>query len=275
MLIRLWFLFTAFLGVSLWAYDPSRTANINKMPPELDGLEVLNRTGGTLSQDLKFTDSLGKEVELRKFLNTGKPVLLSLVYYQCPTLCNFHLNGVSKALKTMDLLMGEDYSYVVLSIEPKETPDLALEKQKAYLEDYRKAKGKGEGWNFLVGKEENIQKLAMELGFPFRWNPGNQQWIHPAILYVLTPDGKIASYLHGIEFGERDIRLGLTEASSGNIGNFLDRVSLFCFQFDPNRGKYTMYAYNIMRLGGGLTVLLLGGYLIGFWMRGRKGTSIS
>lgn len=258
----------------LIAYDPSRSANINKLPPELEGLEIINRTGSNLSLDQKFTHSSGREVELREFFQTTKPVLLSLVYYRCPTLCNFHLNGVSKALKSSSLQLGKDFSYVVISIDPNEASNLASEKQKAYLDDYSKVKGNSEGWNFLVGSEENIKKLALELGFPYRWNSGNQQWIHPAILYILTPEGRISSYLNGIEFSERDIRLALTEASSGKVGNFLDRMALFCFQFDPNRGKYVMYAYNLMRLGGLLTVIILGTYLIGFWWRVRKSYSI-
>jgi protein SCO1 len=274
------FRFGIVIGVLFWiqglfAYDPSRTANINKLPPELEGLEIQNRTGATLPLDLKFTNSEGEEVELKSLFQTGKPVLFSLVYFRCPTLCNFHLNGVSKALKEMQLKLGPDYTYLVISIEPSETPALAKEKQTAYLEDYKKSKPTDGGWNFLVGSKENIQTLAEAVGFPYRWNPGNEQWIHPAVLYVLSPDSTINSYLHGIEFGERDIRLALTEAGEGKIGTFLDRAALFCFQFDPNRGKYTMYAYNIMRLGGGLTVLILGTYIIGFWIRFRKQPSNS
>lgn len=261
-----------FISISLVGYDPNTTQNQNKLPTILEGMEVQNHTGKKIDLSNQFTNTEGQVVALESFFTSGKPVLLSMVYYRCPTLCNFHLNGVSKMLKSLRYQLGEDFSYVVVSIEPKETYELAREKQAAYTQDFLKDKPNysQKGWNFLVGKEENIKKLASNLGFPYKWNPNNQQWIHPAILYVLTADGTISSYLHGIEFNKTDVSLAITEASQGRLGSFLEKAALFCFQFDPNRGKYSVYAYNLMRFGGAVTVLILMVYLIGFWYRNTK-----
>ncbi len=256
----------------LLAYDPSYTQNQNKLPVILEDMVIQNNVGKKIDLSTQFINIEGQEVVLKEFFQTGKPVLLSMVYYRCPTLCNFHLNGVSKMLKSLRYELGKDFTYVVVSIEPKETPELAKEKQTAYINDFLKDKPNysKKGWNFLVGKEENIKRLADSLGFPYKWNPNNQQWVHPAILYILNPDGTISSYLHGIEFNKTDVSFAITEASQGKLGNFFEKAALFCFQFDPNRGKYSIYAYNLMRLGGAITVLVLAIYLIGFWYRSAK-----
>ena len=119
-------------------------------------------------------------------------------------------------------------------------------------------------------KEENIKKLASVLGFKYRWNPGNKQWIHPAVAYVLTPGGKISRFFNGISFQERDLRLALVEAGGGKIGTIADQFALFCFQFDPTKNKYTLYAYNLMKLGGGITVLFVGAFLLIFWRKENR-----
>lgn len=238
----------------------------------LEGMEIQNHVGKKIDLTNTFFDSEGIEVPLKKFFQTGKPVLLSMVYYRCPSLCNFHLNGVSKTLKSLPYQLGEDFSYLVISIEPKETPELAKEKQSAYIDDFFKDKPKfsGKGWDFLVGQQENIKRLANELGFPFQWNPINQQWIHPVILYILSADGTISSYLHGIEFNKTEVSFAIIEASQGKLGSFFEKALLLFFQFDPNRGKYSVYVSNIIRLVGLLTVFILIIYLFGFWYRNRK-----
>ncbi|HNK57309.1 MAG TPA: SCO family protein, partial [Leptospiraceae bacterium] len=127
--------------------------------------------------------------------------------------------------------------------------------------------------HFLTGEEPQIKELADSLGFKYKWNAPIKQWIHPAVAYIITPEGKISRYLHGIEFGERDLKLSLVDASNGKIGNFIDKFALFCFQFDPNKNKYTLYAYNIMRIGGAITVVILGAFLFAFWRLQMKNTN--
>jgi protein SCO1/2 len=261
-----------FLSIGqIYAYDPAYSKSKNTKPVELVGVDLKVPLGESIPISLQFTNEKGEIVSLSSFFQKDRPVVLSMVYYNCPTLCNFHLNGVNKVLKDLDWNAGEKFQYVAVSIDPKEGPEITGPKKEAYEKEYRTGKQRPPGgWNFLTGKEENIKSLADSLGFFYKWNPGNEQWIHPSVVYILTPEGKISRYFHGIQFNEMELKLALVEASGGKIGTFLDKAALFCFQFDPNKGKYTIYAYNMMRIGAGLTVLLLGSYLLGYWIRNRK-----
>jgi protein SCO1 len=270
--MRISILFLIFTFSYLHAYDPAHLKLKNTKPTELDGMELENKIGNNIPLTLKFTAETGEEISLSKFFNQGKPIVLSMVYYRCPTLCNYHLNGIAKVFKNLEWNLGEKYEFITVSIDPSETPDLAEKKRNAYMEDYV-SNGKfrlPSGMSFLVGKEGEIKQLADSLGFKYKYNPGIQQWIHPAVAYVLTPEGKIARIFNGISFDERDLKLSLVEATNGKIGTMMDRVALFCFQFDPNKNKYTIYAYNMMRIGGGFTVLFIAGYLFTFWRKNKK-----
>ncbi|MCB1142923.1 MAG: SCO family protein [Leptospiraceae bacterium] len=257
----------------LLSYDPEHEKKINKTPSEIEGLDLVVNLGETVPLDIPFVDEEGKDILLSDYFESKKPVVLTMVYYKCPTLCNFHLNGLNQVFKDMDWNLGKDYQFVAVSIEPTETPDVSNPKKSAYWQDYLKS-GKRDtnvnGMHFLTGKEENIKKLASVLGFKYRWNPGNKQWIHPAVAYVLTPGGKISRFFNGISFQERDLRLALVEAGGGKIGTIADQFALFCFQFDPTKNKYTLYAYNLMKLGGGITVLFVGAFLLIFWRKENR-----
>jgi protein SCO1 len=255
----------------LYAYDPAHLKLKNTKPTELDGMELENKIGDSIPLSLKFTSEKGEEISISKFFNQGKPIVLSMVYYRCPTLCNYHLNGISKVFKSLEWNLGEKYDFITVSIDPSETPDLAEKKRNAYMDDYT-SNGKfrlSSGMSFLVGKEDQIKQLADSLGLKYKYNPGSQQWVHPAVAYILTPEGKIARVFNGISFDEKDLKLSLVEATNGKIGTIMDKVALFCFQFDPNKNKYTIYAYNMMRLGGGFTVLFIAGYLFTFWRKNK------
>ncbi len=140
-----------------------------------------------------------------------------------------------------------------------------------YIKD--NPKRSGDGWHFLTGQETQIKELADSLGFKYKWNAPIKQWIHPAVAYIITPEGKISRYLHGIEFGDRDLKLSLMDAANGKIGSFIDKFALFCFQFDPNKNKYTLYAYNLMRIGGAITAILMAVFLFMFWRLQMKNTT--
>lgn len=267
--MKIIFLFFLIFSYSLLSYDPEHTKLKNVKPSELDGMELKDNLGKQIPLSLNFLGENGSPVSLSSYFNQGKPVVLSMVYYKCPTLCNFHLSGITKVFKEMEWNLGDKYLFLAVSIDPSETPELATQKRNAYLEDYREG-GKFRldgGMHFLTGTDDSIKPLANALGFPFKYNPGNKQWIHPAVAYVLTPEGKISRIFNGISFSERDLRLSLVEATNGNIGTIMERVALFCFQFDPTKNKYTIYAYNLMRIGGGITVLFIAGYLITFWRK--------
>jgi len=222
---------------------------------------------------LTFRDESGAEVSLAKYFASGKPVLLSLVYYACPHLCTFVLNGMVDGLKQLEWVPGEQFEVVSVSIDSKEGPKLAAEKKSAYLEALGR-KGPDQdparGWHFLTGTEANIKKLASEIGFGYRYDQVTQQYAHSAGIFVLTPAGVLSRVLYGIEYRPQDLRLALLEASDGRVGTVIDRIVLFCFQYDPVHRGYALVATRVMRLGAGLTVLVLAVYLGGFWWRQNR-----
>ncbi len=241
------------------------------VPDELKDIGVVEHLGSSVPiSELKFKDETGKEVVLSDYFKSGHPILLTLIYYECPNLCNFMLNGLVTSLKKLDWTVGEKFEIVSVSIDPKETPDLAQRKKEAYLRAYGRAEGVS-SWHFLTGSEEQIKKLASAVGFGYRYVPEEKHYAHSAVIPVLTPEGKISRYLYGIEFRESDLRLALLEASNGKIGTVVDRLLLFCYRYDPKTRKYSVYLTNLMQAGSGLTVLLFGSYLMLFWRRQRKG----
>ncbi|TGK20970.1 SCO family protein [Leptospira fluminis] len=250
---------------TLFSFDTEKRLPPHEVPPELQGVGVVEKLGDSIDRNLVFVNEEGKQVKLGDYLEDGKPLLLTLIYYRCPTLCNFHLNGISDVLKQLNWQVGKEFKYVAVSFDPKEKPELAKPKKDAYVKDY--GRGDGSGWSFLTGKDPEIKALASSLGFSYKWNPENEQWVHESVAYVITPEGKISRYLKGIMFDERTLRLSLVEASNGKIGDLSDRIALFCFQFDPSKNRYTLYAYNIMRVGAFFTMIALAAFLFRFWKK--------
>lgn len=192
-----------------------------------------------------------------------------MAYYSCPSLCNFHLNGLNDAFKKLKEPVGKEFNFVVVSIEPKETPELAEQKKANYLKAYGRPEG-NDGWHFLVGDEDSVRELAKQVGFGYKWDETQQQWAHAAAAFVLTPEGRISRYLYGIDFSPQTMRLSLVEASNGRIGTLADKLTLFCFHFDPKASKYTLAAFNVVRAGGALMVIILAAFLTPFWFRNRR-----
>lgn len=211
--------------------------------------------------DLVFRDDAGEIVTLSKYFQTNKPVLFTLVYYGCPRLCTTVLNEMNKALMPVELNPGKDFEIVVVSFDPREGTDLAYKKKQEYTKFYRRP-GTEAGWHFLTGDEANIKKLTETVGFRYAWDEKHQQFIHAGGLMVLTPDGKTSKYFYGVDYVPRDIRLSLVEAGQGKIGSLSDQVLLFCFQYDPHSGKYSLAVLNIVKVGGILTVLGLGTFVV-------------
>lgn len=258
------------LHLPLWAYDPNYTTlKDNKLPKELENIGVDDTTGKSIDLNLHFVDSEGKDIVLKDMFHKGKPVLLSPVYFKCPTLCNYHMNGVLDVLKKLDWDVGNQFHYIAVSINPKEGPDLALEKKLAYTKEYGR-EGGDQGYHLLTGKQAEITALTKELGFRYEWDEESQQYIHASATYVLTPEGKISRIFQGIVFDSRDLKLAFIEAGDGKIGNFVDQFALFCFQFDPSKNRYTLYAYNLMRIGGGVTLFIVAAFLFAFWKKYKR-----
>jgi protein SCO1/2 len=227
------------------------------------------RLGEPVPLDLVFRDEAGRAVALRSLFR-GRPVVLSLVYYECPMLCTLTLNGLQSALSVLSFDVGREFDVVTVSFEPKETPALAAAKKKAYLARYRRP-GANEGWHFLTGGPEAIAALTGAVGFRYAWDAETRQYAHPAGLVVLTPEGRIARYMYGMEYAPRDLRLALVEASQRRIGNPVDAVLLYCYQYDPMRGRYAASIMRLVRLGGVLTVLGLGAFVLLSLRRERAG----
>jgi protein SCO1/2 len=239
---------------------------VNQRPSILDQIGIEQRLNQQVPLDLTFTDESGKAVQLRQYFGS-KPVILSLVYYQCPMLCSQVLNGTAGMLNgIVRFNAGRDFEVVTVSFDPRDTPQSAADSKKTYLSRYRRP-GATEGWHFLTGRKDQIDALASAVGFRYAWDPQFQQFAHASGIMLLTPDGRLAQYYYGIEYYPRDVQLGLIEASKGKIGNVVDQIKLYCYHYDPAQGRYGAVIFNILRLSALATVLLLGGFLVVMFRR--------
>ncbi len=254
----------ALIAGGLLAFHPA--AAEQPLPEELEGVGIEEKLGANIDLDLEFIDESGYPVKLGKFFHQGRPVILNLVYYNCPMLCTLVLNGQTKTLREIPWTPGEEFEIVTISIDPTETFDLAQEKKSLYLTNYERP---APGWHFLSDHKGNVKKLAEQIGFHYKWDERREQYAHAAAIMVLSEEGMVSRYLYGIRYKTRDMRLALTEASDGKVGAISDRVLLFCFHYDPSEKSYVPFATNIMRAGGVLVVLILGIFLIGLWRRER------
>lgn len=203
--------------------------------------------------DLVFKDETGQPVRLKDYVH-DKPVVLALVYYNCPMLCTMVLNGLTKAIRPLSFTAGDEFEIVTVSFDPREGPELAAAKKETYLKSYGR-EGAGKGWHFLTGDVASVQKLTDSVGFRYVYDQATDQFAHASGIIVLTPEGKVSKYFYGIEYPARDLRLGLVEASQNKIGTPADAFLLFCYHYDPSTGKYGFAIMNIIRtLGIGLLV---------------------
>jgi len=205
--------------------------------------------------DLLFRDETGTPVKLSRYFGR-KPVVLSLVYYNCPMLCTQVLNGLDRSLKDVPLDIGKDFEVISVSIDPSEDAKLASAKRDLYTGIYGRP-GAAEGWHFLTGDEPQIKQLANAVGFRYAYDAGSKQFAHASGIMVLTPAGKISRYFYGIQYASRDMRLGLVEASEGKIGSPVDQILLFCYHYDPVTGKYGLLISRVLQVAGILTVLVI------------------
>jgi protein SCO1/2 len=227
------------------------------------------KLGNPVPLDLEFRDEAGAPVRLGQFFGGKKPVLLSLVYYRCPGLCTMTLNGMAAAFKPLKFSAGREFDVVTVSIDPKETPQLAAEKKAQYLKRYGRD-GAEAGWHFLTGDEQAIRALAQSVGFRYVYHPQTDQYTHAAGIMLLTPGGKVARYFYGLEYSARDLRLAMVEASEEKIGTLADAVQLLCYQYDPMTGKYGVAIMRTIRTAGVLTVLGLGMFVFLMARRERR-----
>ena len=239
-------------------------------PPQvLDQVGVDQNLNAQVPADLVFRDATGKEVRLGDYYGK-RPIVLSLVYYKCPMLCTVVLNELLRTVKAVkDLNIGTGYDVLTVSFDPTETPALAAEKKANYLKQYNRL-GAEDGWHFLTGDKASIEALCNTVGFRYAWDEKNQQYVHSSGLMVLTPEGKVSRYFFGTDYAPKDVKLSLVEASGNKIGSPVDKVLLYCFQFNPHTGKYTFMVTRLIHVGGTLTVLGLATFMLVSFRRDRR-----
>lgn len=228
-------------------------------PGLLGKIGIDQRLNEQVPLDLAFVDETGRDVKLGDYFGK-RPVLLALVYYECPMLCTQVLNGVTGALKVLNFDVGKEFDVVAVSINPREGPGLAAAKKQAYVERYGRPET-ADGWHFLTGREENIRALANAVGFRYEYDESIKQYAHGAGVELLTPKGVIARYFYGIEFSPRDIRFGIIEASEERIGSAIDSVLLLCYHYDPTTGQYGAAVMTMVRIGAVLTMIGFAAFL--------------
>ena len=244
------------------------TPPANVRPPGLENVAIEQRLNEQIPANLEFRDETGKAVRLGDYYG-NKPMILNLVYYQCPMLCSEVLAGLTGAMRVLKFDVGKDFEVLTVSFDPRDTPEIAAAKKADYLKRYGRANA-ADGWHFLTGPQASIDALTKAAGFHYQYDPKTGQFAHATAIMVLTPDGRIAQYYYGVEFAPKDLRLGLVQASNNKIGNVVDEVLLYCYHYDPATGKYGAVIARILRLAGLATMLILGSMLVILSRRGPR-----
>ncbi|MBE8162375.1 MAG: SCO family protein [Bdellovibrionaceae bacterium] len=261
--------FSLFFVISSFAYNPDDIPlQADKAPAYLNGVGVKEQLGKFITKSLTFSNDHKQVLTLKDYLNFQKPLVLNLVYFRCPSLCNHTLNGLAQAIKESKWKIGKDYRVLSISVNPQEDVIIAASKKEIYLEAFEGENSKKDVenfWYFLTGKATDIRLLAKDLGVKYRYSKKDKQYLHPSTLIFVSPKGKVTRYLHGIQFVPKDFDLSIQEASEGKTGNFLDQVLFFCSRFDPKKGKYTIYAWRVMQAGGIFTVFIMLLFLFPIW----------
>lgn len=250
------------LGSAAWGQAMTQgimSPPANVRPPYLENVGIEQRLDAQVAPDLAFVDDTGRPVKLGDYFGK-KPLILNLVYYNCTMLCGEALAGLAGSMKMIKFDVGNEFDVITVSFNPRETPALAAEKKADYVKRYGRP-GAAAGWHFLTGPPESINALTKAVGFQYQYDAAKNQYAHATAIMVLTPQGRISRYFYGVDFPPKDLRMGLVEASSGKIGNLTDQVLLYCYHYDPTVGKYGAVVSNMLKLGGGLTILLVGGLL--------------
>jgi len=260
---------TLLLALLLTASGREASPQVLTPPSALREVGFDQKLGDALPLDLSLRDETGREVRLRDYFGR-RPVAMSLVYFDCPMLCTVSLNGLVSALEVVSFQPGREFELLTISFDPREGPELAAHKKKGYLARLKRP-GAEAGWHFLTGDAAALDRIAKAVGFRYAWDEETRQFAHPAGLVVLTPEGRIARYLYGIEYAPKDLRLALVESGEGQISSPIDQLLLYCYQYNPATGRYGATIMTVLRLGAVLTVLGLGGFIL--VMRRRERTA--
>jgi protein SCO1 len=232
----------------------------NMRPPGLKHVGIEQHLNEQIPLDLPFKDETGKTVKLGDYFGQ-RPVILSLVYYRCPMLCGQLLQGLESALRVVDFNPGKEFDVITVSFDPTDTPEVAAAKKAEIMARYKRP-GTEAGWHFLTGSPDSIAALTKAVGFEYEYDNRTQQFAHATAIEIVTPQGKLAQYYYGIDFPPKDLRLGIIQASQNHIGTVVDQVLLYCYHYDPDAGRYSALIFRVLQVAGGLTILVLGSFIL-------------
>ena len=249
-------------GVSAQGFysAPPERQPANERPAALREVGLDQKLNGQLPLDAMFKDENGRDVALGEYFGKGRPVVLALVYFECPMLCTQVLNGLESSLRVINESIGKEFDVVTVSFDPRETPVLAAAKKQAYLDRYQRPEA-AQGWHFLTGSQASIDALTRAAGFSYAWDEQSQQFAHASGIIVATPEGRLSRYFFGIDYSPRDVKFALIEASSNRIGSLADQLLLYCYHYDPAAGNYGFAAMRAVRIGGAVTLVALFGFM--------------
>jgi protein SCO1/2 len=256
-------------GAQFWKPPASGGAPPDVGPQVLEKVGIEEKLGNPVPLDGELVGADGRPWKLRAALDGRRPVVLTLVYYECPMLCGLILSGAARGMRESGLTLGEDFQAVTISFDPEEKPAQGAERRRGYLQSMGRPDA-GSDWPFAVGPAEATRAIADAVGFRYQKDPVSGEWAHLAAIFVLTPDGKVSRYLYGVEYPAKELRLALVEAAGGKVGTSFDRFLLTCYRYDPATRRYEPYAWGLVRAGGLLTVILLGGLVGGLVWRERR-----
>ncbi|MDQ7007870.1 MAG: SCO family protein [Acidobacteriota bacterium] len=255
--------------LALLVAGPAAAQTVKAVPDELQGVGVTEHLGRRLPADLELVDENGRRVVLGDYFDGRRPVILSLGYFRCPMLCNLIWNSLVDTLRELEWTAGQEFTILTVSIDPDETAALAAAKKENYIRSYQRPSAAA-GWHFLTAEQPVITELATQVGFDYRYLREQDEFAHTAVLFMLSPEGKIVRYLYGVSQEPKTLRLALVEASEGTIGTTLDRVILYCFHYDAKERRYTPAAMALMRVMGAITIAALGSVLLVLWRVDRR-----
>ncbi len=254
------------VALALALARPGARAQVTGQAPELDGVGVDERLDAELPLDATFADQHGRRVQLGDLLDGKKPLVLVFAYHRCAVLCDMILDATVDSIAEISWTVGDEYDVVSVSIDPRDDPASASAKRTHAIRRY--GRGEGErGWHFLTGDEAQIRRVTEAAGFRYVYDEDQDQYGHPAVLMLVTRDGRMARYLYGLRFPSEDVRLGLLEAAEGNSLSSIERVLIYCYRYDPEGGKYVVVVENVMKVFGGTTAAVLGAFLFVLWRR--------
>ena len=236
------------------------------IPPGLEDVGIEEHLDGQIPMDAVFRDQNGKMLRFGDLFDGKRPMVLTLAYHTCPTVCSLVLAQTVESLKHVDWSVGKEYTAVTLSFDPRETVERTAAKRNDIVKEYGRATGE-QGWTFLLGNDANIHRVTDAVGFHYHYVERERQFAHPTVILIVKPNGQVARYLYGLEYSPKDVRLGLLEASNGRSITTVDKILLYCYHYDPNSGRYALVATRVMQVGAGLAGLALIAFLATFWIK--------